>query len=249
MPQRLKLLVAYDGTPFAGWQSQAGGNTVQDHLERAFAGVVGKHERMHGAGRTDAGVHALAQCAHIDLPDGLLPEERWPGALNAALPPTIRVLRCRFAPQSFHARFSAKGKVYRYRIWNDAILPPLEHGRAWHVHAPLDLETLAKAADQFVGSHDFAGFAANRSKPDENTVRTIKSVRVGRAGKCIALEISGDGFLYKMVRLMVGSLIRCARGRLAPADIGRRLAVPAATEPQQRFVAPASGLFLVRVRY
>ena len=249
MPERLKFTVAYDGAPFAGWQSQTGGNTVQDHLEQAFAGVTGMKTRVHGAGRTDAGVHALAQCAHIELSDRALPAERWSFALNAALPPTIRVLHCRYERTGFHARFSAKGKVYRYRIWNDAILPPLELGRAWHVPAPLAPRRLSAAAELFVGRHDFAGFAANRGNPISDTVRTIDSVKVRRSGKLIAIEFCGDGFLYKMVRLMVGSLVRCGSGRLDAEEIRQRLAGGKVSAGQQRYVAPAAGLFLVRVRY
>src|SRR4051794_21014262 len=122
MPQRLKLIVAYDGAPFAGWQSQPSGNTIQDHLERAFTAVTGEPRRVHGAGRTDAGVHALARCAHVELADRSRVAGQWPHALNASLPATIRVLSCRYVPASFHARFSANGKVYRYRVWNHAIL-------------------------------------------------------------------------------------------------------------------------------
>lgn len=249
MPQRLKFIVAYDGAPFAGWQSQAGGNTVQDHLERAFAVVAGTPVRVHGAGRTDAGVHALAQCAHVELPTRTLPAQRWPFALNASLPPTIRVLRCSYTTSTFHARFSAKGKVYRYRIWNDAFLPPLELGRAWHVPALLDFSMLGTAAKLFVGRHDFAAFAANRGKPDESTVRTIEAVAIRRRGKLTELEFSGDGFLYKMVRLIVGAVARCASGRWDIDEISRRLGSPGAAAGSQRFVAPAEGLFLVRVRY
>ena len=133
MSRRLKLIVAYDGAPFAGWQSQSHRNTVQDHLERAFERVHGGAARVHGAGRTDAGVHALAQCAHVNLANRFLPAERWVEALNALLPPAIRVLRCRYVSQDFHARLSAKGKIYRYRIWNASVLPPFEYRRAWHV--------------------------------------------------------------------------------------------------------------------
>src|SRR6476646_5859899 len=118
MSRRLKLIVAYDGAPFAGWQSQSHRNAVQAHLERAFERVTGGAVRVHGAGRTDAGVHALAQCAHADRSNKFLPPDRWIRALNALLPPAIRVLRCRYVPQDFHARLSAKGKIYRYRIWN-----------------------------------------------------------------------------------------------------------------------------------
>src|SRR5450759_2474878 len=113
MSRRLKMMVAYDGSPFAGWQSQSHRNTIQDHLERAFERVGGKRVRVHGAGRTDAGVHALAQCAHVDVVNGVLPPARWTEALNALLPPAIRVLRCRYVSNNFHARFSAKGKIYR----------------------------------------------------------------------------------------------------------------------------------------
>jgi len=136
MSQRLKLTVAYDGAAFAGWQSQAHRNTVQDMLEHAFQKISGTRIRVHGAGRTDAGVHALAQCAHVDLPDRRLSLERWTKALNSTLPPAIRILRCQFMPQNFHARFSATGKLYRYRIWAAPILPPLEFGRAWHISSP-----------------------------------------------------------------------------------------------------------------
>lgn len=249
MPPRLKFVVAYDGAPFAGWQSQASGNTVQDHLEAAFATITGNRTRVHGAGRTDAGVHALGQCAHVDLPSRSLAPERWTAALNASLPPTIRVLRCRYVAPSFHARFSAKGKTYRYRIWNDAVLPPLELGRAWHVHSEADSAVLNHAAQLFRGRHDFAAFAANRGKPNESTIRTIHDVRVRRRGRCIELEFTGDGFLYKMVRLMAGATIRCAIGRWKLCEIERRLRASRESISAHRFVAPAEGLFLVRVRY
>jgi tRNA pseudouridine38-40 synthase len=249
MPSRLRFVVAYDGAPFAGWQSQKNGNTIQDYLERAFA-IVGKQAvRVHGAGRTDAGVHALAQSAHADVPEPTLTPEQWTSALNASLPPTIRVLRSRYVDARFHARFSAIGKIYRYRIWNDRILPPLEHGRAWHVPMPIDLTVMRREAEAFVGRHDFASFAANRGQPGEDTVRTIESVRLARVGNCMVLEFSGDGFLYKMVRLMAGALIRCGRGQTSAGEIARRLQAPAATSATARLVAPAGGLFLVRVRY
>ncbi|HAF03032.1 MAG TPA: tRNA pseudouridine(38-40) synthase TruA [Spartobacteria bacterium] len=247
MSRRLKLIVAYDGTQFAGWQSQSHRNTIQDHLERAFERVGGERVRVHGAGRTDAGVHALAQCAHVDLANNNLSAVRWTGALNSLLPPTIRVLRCRYVPKDFHARFSAKGKIYRYRIWSAAVLPPLEHGRAWHVAASFDFEVLKAAANYFVGTHDFAGFAANRGKPENNTVRTINSVQVRRNGPCVTIEFDGDGFLYKMVRLIVGSLVRCALGKSPIEEIIDRLA--SGRSGHARFAAAATGLFLVRVRY
>jgi len=247
MPQRLKFVVAYDGETFAGWQSQAHGNTVQDVLERAFRGITEQRVRVHGAGRTDAGVHALAQCAHVDLAKRSLTPERWTSALNALLPPTIRVLRCAYTSVKFHARFSAKGKVYRYRIWSAPILPPLEFGRAWHIPTELDFEILNTAAKQFIGTHDFAAFAANRGKPEGNTIRTIYSACVRQRGPCIAIELDGNRFLYKMVRLMVGCMARCAVGKLAIEEIKTQITSGRATGGP--FVAPAEGLYLVRVRY
>jgi tRNA pseudouridine38-40 synthase len=249
MPARLKLIVAYDGAPFAGWQSQAHGNTVQDHLERALAAIAGTPVRVHGAGRTDAGVHALGQCAHADVANKSIAVGSWLAALNGALPAAIRVLRCRYVTDAFHARFSAKGKVYRYRIWHGPVLPPFEHGRAWHVSQPINLETIVAAARLFEGTHDFAGFAANRGTPPETTVRTVRSVRVRRAAAIISVEVDGDGFLYKMVRLMVGELVRIGRGVSDCDQLGRRLAAPSGSVTRHRFVAPAEGLILVRVRY
>jgi tRNA pseudouridine38-40 synthase len=247
MPRRLKMIVAYDGKGFAGWQSQSHRNTIQDHIERAFERIGGTRFRVHGAGRTDAGVHALAQCAHVHLTDERFPATRWTEALNALLPPTIRVLRCRYVSNDFHARLSARGKVYRYRIWTGPVLPPFEYGRAWHIASPLDLQVLKIAAKHFVGTHDFAGFAANRGKREKNTIRTIYSVRVRRSGPCITLDFDGDGFLYKMIRLIVGSLVKCALGKLRIEDLTDRLASAQAGMP--RLAAPAAGLFLVRVRY
>lgn len=248
MAARLKLIIAYDGAPFAGWQSQRHGNSIQDHLERAVAQVTGTHVRVHGAGRTDAGVHALAQCAHVDIGERRLTTERWLHALNNHLPSAIRVLRCSYAAASFHARYSAKGKIYRYHIWNAAVLPPFQFGRAWHIPQPLEFDLLSGSAHQANGRHDFAAFGANRGKPNGNTVRTIYSVDVRRRGPEVLLQFEGDGFLYKMVRMIVGTAVQVARGRLPAGEIARRLAQPKAAA-RQRFVAPAGGLVLVRVRY
>jgi tRNA pseudouridine38-40 synthase len=244
--RRLKLIVSYDGTPFAGWQSQSHRNTVQDHLERAFERVSGGVVRVHGAGRTDAGVHAVAQCTHVDVLK-FLPADQWIKAINALLPPSIRVLRCRYVSQDFHARLSAKGKIYRYRIWTAPVLPPFENGRAWHIEQSLDLKILKSAAKHFVGTHDFRAFAANRGKPEPSTIRTIKFVRVRQKGPCVTIEFDGDGFLYKMVRLIVGALVKCALGKMHIEEITSRL--HSGKVGSARFVAPAEGLHLVRVRY
>jgi tRNA pseudouridine38-40 synthase len=247
MSRRLKLIIAYDGAPFAGWQSQSHRNTIQDQLERAFERVLGKPVRIHGAGRTDAGVHALAQCAHVDLPNDRLSAARWIEALNALLPPTIRILRCQYVSNDFHARLSAKGKIYRYTIWLAPVLPPFEYRRIWHIARSIDPEILRRAAKHFVGTHDFAGFAANRGKQEKSTIRTIYSVRVRQKGPCLTIEFDGDGFLYKMVRLIVGSLVKCALGKMRIEDVTARL--DSGQAGPARFAAPAEGLFLVRVRY
>jgi tRNA pseudouridine38-40 synthase len=176
-----------------------------------------------------------------------LPADRWIKALNALLPSAIRVLRCRCVSQNFHARFSVKGKIYRYRIWTAPILPPFEYRRAWHIAQSLDPKILKSAAKYFVGTHNFAAFAANRGKPEPSTVRTINSVCVRQRGPCVTIEFDGDGFLYKMVRLMVGALVKCALGKMRIDEITSRLR--SGKTGSARFVAPAEGLYLVRVRY
>ena len=249
MPARLKLIVSYDGSSFAGWQSQSNGNAVQDHLENAFRKILSEPLRVHGAGRTDAGVHALAQCAHVDLPRRRYEPERWVSALNGVLPSSIRVMRCRFVSEKFHARYSAKGKTYRYRVWNGDVLPPFEFDRAWHVVNPLDVTSMTRAAKEFCGEHDFGSFAANRGSPEESTIRIIRSAQVRRSGRCISLEFDGNGFLYKMVRMMVGTLVRIGQGKASEQEIKTRLLFPRRAYSHARAAAPAAGLFLVRVRY
>lgn len=249
MAARLKLIVAYDGAAFAGWQSQPNGNGIQDHLENALEQICGEPVRVHGAGRTDAGVHALAQVAHADIPVRRYPAERWLKALNGLLPMAIRVMRASFVTDSFHARFSAKGKIYHYRIWNGEVALPLEHGRVWHVREPLDRARMLAAAKLFVGRHDFGGFAANRGTPATDTVRTLSQVRLRFAGKLITIAFEGDGFLYKMVRMMTGSIVQAGLGKISTEEIRKRLEGNRRQNSISREVAPAAGLFLLRVRY
>ncbi len=248
--RRLRMVVAYDGTPFAGWQSQANGRAVQDHLEKAFTLLCGPRIVVHGSGRTDAGVHARGQVAHADLPDASrMTTERWRGAINAHLPPEIRLRTVRFVSEDFHARFDAAGKVYLYRIWNAPVLNPFERNRAWHLPGPVDLDRLRAGAAELVGQHDFAAFAANRGgKPNDNTVRTVRRIQVRRRGGLITLEFEGDGFLYKMVRLLTGTLIRCAQKRAELEWISRLLA-GGKHVTKTNFAAPAEGLYLMRVLY
>jgi len=243
---RLRLTVAYDGARFSGWQSQANGKAVQDALEQAFRILCGTPTTVHGAGRTDAGVHALGQCAHVDVPDKRLPPGDWLGAVNAHLPQGVRVMRIQKTPPDFHARFSAKGKVYRYTVWNAPVLPPLLSDRVWHVPGKLDRDVLRAACDSFVGRHDFPAFCARRSKVPEPTVRTLTRLCVTRKGAEISLTFHGEGFLYKMVRMLAASAIRCAGGRLPLEDLRHRLKNAG---PRINHVALAGGLCLLRVIY
>jgi tRNA pseudouridine38-40 synthase len=244
---RLKLIVAYNGAGFSGWQSQARGNTIQDQIESALLQVIGQKIRVHGASRTDAGVHAIGQCAHLDLPPTRLTPTILLSALNASLPPQIRIMRCGFVASTFHARFLARAKVYCYRLATTAVLSPFELGRAWHVSGSLNDKSLRACANKFVGTHDFTGFAANRGHTMKSTIRTIRRVRVRRTASSTTIEFEGDGFLYKMARMMVGAIVRCALGKISVAEIGARLLEAAPAEP--RLVAPAAGLTLMRVRY
>ncbi len=247
---RLKLTVAYDGAPFDGWQSQATANGVQDHLEAAFLAVAGLRLRVHGSGRTDAGVHATGQIAHADVPRGKLAPATWQAALNANLPRGIRIVRAtrvRGGDAGFHARFSAKGKRYIYRIWNAPYLHPLEIGRAWHVPRTLDFALLREAAALLVGRHDFARFTAKRRQKETGTVRTIHRLAVQVRGPKITLTVEGDGFLYKMVRLLTGTIIRVAEKRASLSFITDLLDLR--VQARTHFMAVADGLCLARVFY
>lgn len=247
LTERLKLTVAYDGTPFRGWQSQASGDSVQDHLERSFQIILGTDLRVHGAGRTDAGVHATGQVAHVDVPSGYLTPTRWARALNDILHPSIRLVDITLASPDFHTRHHARGKIYRYRIYNASFLHPLEINRAWMVPGALDLARLDSAARLLEGQHDFAFLSAHRRQEEESTVRTIHEIRLEQEGPLLTLSFCGNGFLYHMVRILTGSLIRVARGR---ADEQWLLDLLALRTPEKsRYCAPAEGLYLTQVLY
>jgi len=248
--ERLKLTVAYDGAPFDGWQSQATANGVQDHIEAAFLAIGGVPLRIHGSGRTDAGVHATGQIAHADVPCGKLFPSTWMAALNANLPDSIRITRAsrvRGGDDGFHARFSAKGKRYIYRIWNATYMHPLEIGRAWHVPRPLDLDLLRAAAAKLTGRHDFIRFTANRRQKETATVRTVRRIGVQSRGPLITLTFEGDGFLYKMVRLLTGTIIRVAEKRAPVSFITDLLDLN--VRARTHFMGVAGGLSLARVFY
>ena len=243
---KLKLTIAYDGKPFTGWQSQARGGAVQDVVERALARIAGGRIILRGAGRTDAGVHALAQCAHIDVPDTGLDAEGWRRALNGNLPATVRILDVRPAAADFHARFSARGKVYRYLLRNAAVLPPHEIDRVWHMPRPLDAAGVRAAAGVFEGRHDFSAFSANRGDAPRHTVRTIRRITVRKSGTLYAFTFEGEGFLSQMVRMLTGAIVRAAQGRETVEALRQRLEDGG---PRWNHVAPADGLSLVKVLY
>ncbi len=246
---RLCFLIAYNGKPFDGWQSQPHGKAVQDHIERALECVVKSPVRIHGSGRTDAGVHALGQVAHFDLDANPVPAERWPIAINCHLPPEIRVMHCEEKPGDFHARFSAVGKIYEYRVRFATILPPMEHGRVWLVPGRWRLDGLTAAATAVSGRHDFAAFAANRGHPEHDTVRSLKvfpSLDPDFEELC-TIRFEGDGFLYRMVRLLTGAMVQVATGRIPLTELERLLEAPRGETC--RFCAPADGLTLVTVLY
>jgi tRNA pseudouridine38-40 synthase len=243
---RLKLIVAYDGSSFAGWQSQRGGGSIQDALEAAVLSVCGHPARVHGSGRTDAGVHAVGQCCHMDVPDSRMTPENWLHALNTKLPPQVRVMSASRVNKTFHARFSASGKMYRYHVICAPVLPPMDHNRAWLIREDLDLERIRPAAALFVGCHDFSRFSANRGSGVIDPQRTIRRLSVTTRGRSLFFTVVGDGFLYKMVRMIVAALVECGRGVLSPEKIGAMLCGPG---QKLTLVAPAGGLTLVKVLY
>ncbi len=249
---RMRLIVAYDGRPFAGWQSQPGGNTVQDLLEAAAGRILksGGPVAVTGSGRTDAGVHAVGQVAHFDLPDTCrMDAAAWVRALNVHLPPAIRITAAEPAASGFHARFDAEAKTYRYRIWCGPVLPPLEAGLAWHVPQAMNPALLAEACRRCEGMHNFRAFAANRGdgKDDtRDTVRTIWSLTPEQDGHLLTLTFHGGGFLYKMVRLLTAAIVRTARGQESPEWIPMLLSAAKEKCPHS---APPDGLYLVSVDY
>lgn len=244
--QRYKLLIAYDGSSYAGWQVQPGLKTIQGELERCFHKLTGKAVKVHGSGRTDQGVHAVGQAAHADLPASLKPANILK-AMNALLPADIRLLKARLATENFHARRDAVGKEYRYLIWNSPIMPPFLCRYRTHIRQPLDIRAMRKAAAFLVGKHDFAAFSANPNRVVESTVRKLSLLAVRRKDREVTIAARSDGFLYRMVRSLAGFLIRVGQGDLPPAAAGKILAQRQRTAVVP--TAPPQGLFLWRVDY
>lgn len=241
-----KLTIEYDGTAYCGWQRQAGDATIQEAIETALAAMVNHPVTLIGAGRTDAGVHALGQVAHFKTDTRLTAEVFFKG-LNSLLPGDIVIRACQMVPDSFHARYSARGKHYRYRIRHRTLPAAIGRHYAWHVRRPLDLVAMAQAAAALCGPHDFKSFEGAGS-PRRSTVRTVFHCAVNpREDDLLHLDIQGDGFLRHMVRNIAGTLVEIGSGRRAADDVPAILA--ARDRHRAGITAPARGLFLVGVDY
>ncbi len=241
----LKLTIAYDGTNYVGWQRQATGVSVQQLIEHAFEPIAGEAPAVAGAGRTDAGVHALGQVASVRI-ETMLPPPTLRRALNFRLPPDVRVLHLEDAPPDFHARFQATGKRYRYRLATASVLSPFDRWFVWHAPGHNDVDGMRRAAARLVGCHDFASFQAAGADADD-TVRTIRELTIREGAAELVFDIEGDGFLRHMVRAIVGTLVDIGAGRRPPDSMGEILA--AHDRQAAGRTAPAQGLTLVEVTY
>jgi tRNA pseudouridine38-40 synthase len=243
--RRWRVVVEYDGTDFSGWQRQDGQRTVQGVIEDAIRDMIGESVFVRAAGRTDAGVHADGQVASFDLAQAIPPHGMLRG-LNSILPPDVALIEAAHAAPDFDARFSARGKVYRYTVWNHLIRSPRRARTAWHVRQVVDMEAIRQTAALLVGEHDFRAFRA--SDCDRRTTRRlVRRLDVERQGPVITFDVEATAFLKNMVRILVGTLIDVGRGRIEPATVARML------ETGDRTVggmtAPACGLTLLRVLY
>jgi len=244
---KYRVTIAYDGTAYSGWQFQENALGIQQVVEEALAYLEGGFVRVFGSSRTDAGVHAKGFVGHFELTKPI-PPKNLVRAMNSRLPDAIRVLSAAYAKPDFDARLSAKGKEYRYQLYQGEICPPHLAPYWTFCHRPLDLAAMRKAAAYFVGKHDFVSFAANPNRELETTVRNVFSFEVKRAGPKYTFIVRGDGFLYKQVRSMVGFLISVGKGNEKPEAVKELL--DAATPRTARVeTAPGRGLFLWKVFY
>lgn len=243
--RNIKLTIAYDGTDFHGWQRQPALRTVQGALDEAIERLTGAKPNTNASGRTDAGVHALGQVVHF-LTASRHPPEVFVRALNATLPPDVRVLEAADAPQAFHATLDARSKRYRYRIDNNPYASPFELRHAWHVFQPLNVDAMNRAARALLGRHDFRSFETDW--PNRlSSVRTIFDVEVVRQDRIVTIEVEADGFLYNMVRTIAGTLSLVGAGKRAEDWVGE--VIRAQNRVEAGPTAPARGLFLLRVYY
>ena len=246
---KLKLTLAYDGAAYQGWQVQKTGTGVQQKVEEALAKLFPSKPHARSSSRTDTGVHALGMVADVEIPRAgfTMPVRRLALALNAWLPPDIRIVAAQRVPVAFHARFDASGKQYRYFVWNHTAMNPLLRHQAWHVPVPLDVPAMRAAAKRFLGRHDFRSFAATHTYEIEDTVRTLTRCDLKRQGSLLTFVIEGDGFLYKMCRGVVGTLVQLGRGKFGETELKSMLA--AKDRRVAGMTAPAQGLVLWKVFY
>ena len=245
MTRRYLLTVAYDGTAYCGWQSQKNGPSVQDTLEAALSRLLGVFTRVTGASRTDAGVHAQGQRAHFDA-DTRIPPEKLPFALNTMLPPDIRVTAGLLVPDTLHARFSVERKTYTYRIHNAPHASALYRNLTAHAPLALDDRLMQEAAQALRGTHDFAAFCAAGGSA-KTTVRTIYDIDARREGERVTLTVTGNAFLYNMVRIIAGTLIDIGHGKLPPDCL--ETALRTNNRLDLGVTAPACGLELTEIVY
>ncbi len=243
--RRWKCICAYDGGAFAGWQSQAGANGIQDVIEARLGQIFGGLVRIHGSGRTDAGVHALGQVFHFDAAWRHEPA-KFLAALRVGLPPAIQIKSLREVAADFHARFQATGKRYEYRV-HLGEADPFTRPYCWPVFRPLDVKAMQSAAEVLRGRHDFRAFTALNGPAKEDTVRELRRLDVRRRGRLIRITAEANGFLYKMVRSLAGVLVAVGDGRLTPAQVQQIL--KSQTRTAQVQTAPPQGLFLIKVFY
>lgn len=244
--RNLLLTIAYDGARYHGWQIQQNAVSVQQIFQEALFRLIGEQTDIKACSRTDTGVHAREFCISFHT-DSNVPEDRFPFALNRFLPPDIAVLSCREKDLDFHARYSCRGKQYSYEIWNAEIRNPFLEGHALHYWHPLDADLLDGAAKSYVGPHDFTSFCTLDNRKTGDMVRTVTEAAVRREGHRVWFTVAADGFLYNMVRIMVGTLLRVQQGKIPPDGI------PAILESRNRAAAgptaPACGLYLNQVYY
>jgi tRNA pseudouridine38-40 synthase len=246
---KFKLTIAYDGSAYQGWQVQKIGTGVQEKIEAALGKIFPSVKRIHSSSRTDTGVHALGMVAHVEIPrtEFKMPVAKLALALNANLPADIRVMSATRCAADFHARFQATGKQYRYFVWNHGAMNPLLRSQAWHVPLKLDVAAMRAASKLFIGKHDFKSFAGTRNYEMETTVRTLTRCDIKRAGPQLTFIIEGDGFLYKMCRGIVGTLVQVGQGKIAAPDIKDILA--SRDRRVAGMTASAHGLVLWKVFY
>ena len=246
---KLKLTIAYHGARYKGWQVQKSGITVQQKVEEALKRFFPSADRVHSSSRTDTGVHARGMVAHVEVQkdEFRIGELKLRLALNAFLPDDVSVTEVKRVPGNFHARFDAAGKQYRYMIWNHPALNPLQREVSWHVPRELDFLRMQEGAKFFIGNHDFRAFAVKREYEMRSTIRVVSNCKLYKKDSMLTCLIEGEGFLYKMCRGIVGTLVEVGLGKLKPVDI--RNILKSCDRSQAGMTAPAHGLILWKVMY